>query len=32
MVHLDLRVEDLAAAAAFAIECGGRLADYQRRE
>ncbi len=32
MVHLDLQVDDVDAAAAFAIECGARLADYQGRD
>ncbi len=32
MLHLDIRVDDLAASVAFAIECGARLAAYQGRE
>jgi catechol 2,3-dioxygenase-like lactoylglutathione lyase family enzyme len=32
MIHLDLRVEDLEAATAHALACGGRLADFQGRE
>lgn len=32
MIHLDLRVDDLEAAVAHAIESGGRLAEYQGRE
>ncbi len=31
-LHLELRVEDLAAAVAFVLECGGRLAEFQGRE
>jgi catechol 2,3-dioxygenase-like lactoylglutathione lyase family enzyme len=32
MVHLDIRVQDLEAAVAFALGCGARLASYQGRE
>ena len=32
MVHLDIEVEDLAAAAAHAIECGAALADFQPQQ
>ncbi|MGE0601209.1 MAG: VOC family protein [Dehalococcoidia bacterium] len=32
MIHLDLQVENVEAATAFAIECGARLAEYQGRE
>ncbi len=32
MIHLDLRVEDLGAATARAIELGATLADYQPQE
>jgi catechol 2,3-dioxygenase-like lactoylglutathione lyase family enzyme len=32
MIHLDMMVEDLDAAAAWATECGGRLAEYQGRD
>jgi catechol 2,3-dioxygenase-like lactoylglutathione lyase family enzyme len=32
MIHLDMMVEDLDAAAAWAIECGGRLAEFQGRD
>ena len=29
MVHLDVEVDDLTAAVAWAERCGARLADYQ---
>jgi catechol 2,3-dioxygenase-like lactoylglutathione lyase family enzyme len=32
MIHLDLRVENVEEATAFAISCGARLAEYQGRE
>lgn len=32
MIHLDLQVEDLEAATAHALACGGRLAEYQGRD
>lgn len=32
MIHLDVRVEDLDAAVAHAIESGARLAEYQGRD
>jgi catechol 2,3-dioxygenase-like lactoylglutathione lyase family enzyme len=32
MMHLDIEVEDLAAAGAHAIRCGATLADYQPQE
>jgi catechol 2,3-dioxygenase-like lactoylglutathione lyase family enzyme len=32
MIHLDLRVDDLDAAVAFAIDAGARLAAQQPRE
>ena len=32
MIHLDLSVDDLEAATAHAIACGGRLAEFQGRE
>lgn len=32
MLHLDIRVEDLDAAVAYALAAGGRLAAYQGRE
>jgi catechol 2,3-dioxygenase-like lactoylglutathione lyase family enzyme len=32
MIHLDVRVEDLAGAVEYAIAAGGRLAPYQGRE
>jgi catechol-2,3-dioxygenase len=32
MIHLDMRVEDLEAATAHALACGGRLAEYQGRD
>jgi catechol 2,3-dioxygenase-like lactoylglutathione lyase family enzyme len=32
MVHLDMRVDDLDEAVAFALACGARLADYQGRD
>jgi catechol 2,3-dioxygenase-like lactoylglutathione lyase family enzyme len=32
MIHLDIKVEDLEAAVAYAIECGARLAEFQGRE
>jgi catechol 2,3-dioxygenase-like lactoylglutathione lyase family enzyme len=32
MIHLDIRVEDLEAAVAFALAAGARLAQYQGRE
>lgn len=32
MLHLDMRVEDLDAAVAYALAAGGRLAAYQGRE
>ena len=32
MIHLDVRVEDLGAAVAHAIESGARLAEHQGRE
>ncbi len=32
MMHLDIKVEDLAAATAYALEAGARLADSQPRE
>ena len=32
MIHLDIKVEDLEAAAAFALACGARLAEYQGRD
>jgi len=32
MLHLDIRVEDLEAAVAHAVECGARLAEFQGRE
>jgi catechol 2,3-dioxygenase-like lactoylglutathione lyase family enzyme len=31
-IHLDVRVDDLEAAVAFAIEAGGRLAEFQGRD
>jgi hypothetical protein len=31
MIHLDIQVEDLEAAADFAIACGARLAEHQPR-
>ena len=31
MLHLDIRVDDLDAAVAHAVECGARLAEYQGR-
>lgn len=32
MVHFDMMVEDLAAATAHALACGGRLAEFQGRD
>lgn len=32
MMHLDIEVEDLAAAGAHAIACGARLADFQPQD
>ena len=32
MIHLDMQVEDLEAATAHALACGGRLAEFQGRE
>ena len=32
MIHLDIKVEDLEAAAAFALACGARFAEYQGRD
>jgi hypothetical protein len=32
MIHLDMQVDDLAAATAHALVCGGRLAEFQGRE
>jgi len=32
MIHLDMRVEDLEAATAHALACGGRLAEFQGRD
>jgi catechol 2,3-dioxygenase-like lactoylglutathione lyase family enzyme len=32
MVHLDIEVDDLAEAGAFAIEQGARLADFQPQD
>jgi catechol 2,3-dioxygenase-like lactoylglutathione lyase family enzyme len=32
MMHLDILVEDLEAATAYALEIGGRLADFQPRD
>lgn len=32
MIHLDMQVEDLQAATAHALACGGRLAEFQGRE
>jgi catechol 2,3-dioxygenase-like lactoylglutathione lyase family enzyme len=32
MIHLDIKVEDVEAAVAHALACGGRLAKYQGRE
>ena len=32
MIHLDMQVEDLKAATAHALACGGHLADFQGRE
>ena len=32
MMHLDILVEDLEAATAFAVEAGARLADVQARD
>jgi len=32
MLHLDIRVDDLAAASAWAQECGARLAAYQPQD
>jgi catechol 2,3-dioxygenase-like lactoylglutathione lyase family enzyme len=29
MVHLEIAVDELAASAAFAVECGASLAEYQ---
>ncbi|MDQ4037485.1 MAG: VOC family protein [Actinomycetota bacterium] len=31
-LHLDIRVEDLVAAAAWAVECGARLAEFQPQD
>jgi catechol 2,3-dioxygenase-like lactoylglutathione lyase family enzyme len=31
-VHLDIKVEDMDAAGAHALECGATLADYQPQE
>ena len=31
MMHLEIRVDDLQAATAFALECGARLAEFQGR-
>ena len=31
-MHLDIRVTDLEGAAAYAVECGARLASYQPQE
>jgi catechol 2,3-dioxygenase-like lactoylglutathione lyase family enzyme len=31
MLHLEVRVNDLDAAVAFALACGARLAEYQGR-
>ena len=32
MMHLDIRVEDLAAACAYAQSCGATLADFQPQD
>jgi catechol 2,3-dioxygenase-like lactoylglutathione lyase family enzyme len=32
MMHLEIQVDDLDAAAAHALECGATLADYQPQE
>jgi len=32
MLHLDITTDDLAAAVAFAIECGAREAEFQPQE
>ena len=32
MIHLDIKVEDLEAAAAFALACGARCAEDQGRD
>lgn len=32
MLHLDLAVDDLAAAVAHAVSCGARLAEHQPQE
>lgn len=32
MVHLDIEVDDLAAAVAWAERCGARVADFQPQE
>jgi catechol 2,3-dioxygenase-like lactoylglutathione lyase family enzyme len=32
MMHLDLEVDDLAEAVAYAVECGAELAAYQPQE
>jgi catechol 2,3-dioxygenase-like lactoylglutathione lyase family enzyme len=32
MLHLEIKVDDLQAALAYALEAGGRLAEYQGRD
>lgn len=32
MMHLEIKVDDLPAALAFALECGAREADFQGRD
>lgn len=32
MVHLDIRVDDLAEASAWAVECGARVAEFQPQD
>ena len=32
MLHLEIKVDDLDAAVAHALACGGRLAEFQGRE
>ena len=31
-LHLEIKVDDLAAAAAFALECGATVADFQPQD
>ncbi|RIQ22538.1 VOC family protein [Jiangella rhizosphaerae] len=32
MMHLDIRVDDLEAAVAHAVDCGARVADFQPQD